>query len=71
MPLSSQKNAITLPCTSSKKLGFADETSYIDANDVSIIECFSIIRIFELATEIQLNENKPKLFGIGHIPNIW
>ena len=37
------KKTIILPGTSRKKLGVADETSFIVANDVSIIECFSII----------------------------
>ena len=59
VPLSSQKTPIILPCTSRKKLGFADETSFIVANYVSMIECFSIIRIFELATGIKLNNTKP------------
>ena len=48
-----------------KIVGFADDTSFIVANDASIIECFSIIRKFELATGITLNKQKTKLFGIG------
>ena len=40
-----------------KKLSFADDTSFIVANDEGIIECFSIIRKNELATGTNTKPN--------------
>ena len=46
-------------------LGYADDTSFIIADETSIIESFKILKQFELATGLILNNNKTKIFGIG------
>ena len=67
--LSKNIKPIKLPCTYRKLLGFADDTSFIVADDLSIIECFQILKKFELASSIKLNKKKTKLFGIGSWKN--
>ena len=56
---------IELPCKPQKILGFADDTSFIVADDLSICESFTILERFELASGISLNKNKTKIMGIG------
>ena len=51
----------------------ADYTSFIISEDRSILECFSILRRFELASGIKLNKRKTKLLGFGSWRNrqLW
>ena len=46
-------------------LGFADDTSFIVADEASISECFLILKRFEAASSIKSNKDKTKIFGIG------
>ena len=63
--LSNAIKSIMLPCNPRKSLGYADDSSFLVSDDISIIECFSILRRFELASGIKLNKLKTKLLGFG------
>lgn len=56
---------LRLPCKTRKLLGFADDTSVIVSTENSILACFDIIKLFEAASGLTLNNKKTKLFGIG------
>ena len=62
---SNKISPIILPCITRNMLGYADDTSFIVSRGASIIECFSIIIKFELATGMTLNKHKTKLFSMG------
>ena len=71
--LSINVKLLILPCIARKILGYADDTSFLVFDESSIIECFKILKNFELASSIKLNKNKTKLFGMGSWKNrqLW
>ena len=55
--------------TDLKIIGYADDSTIIVMNEVSLIELFNIISKFEKAMGSRLNKSKTKLYGIGNWQN--
>ena len=56
--LSINVKLLILPCIARKILGYADDTSFLVFDESSIIECFKILKNFELPSSIKLNKIK-------------